>query len=108
MTFETLEEPESRLTLHKPQVEDDMKDDFRISKHEKSLTQEQIEYINLCKEREAFERRMGKIAKEHDYPYMDRLFNRDVDGSYCTTWMDSAWIGWIQCIEEYRKDEQLH
>ena len=46
------------------------------------------------KMREEFEVWVILEAGNHEYPYMDRVTAKFPDGSYLTTWVDSAWIGW--------------
>lgn len=46
------------------------------------------------KMREEFEVWVILNAGNHEYPYMDRVTAKFPDGSYLTTWVDSAWIGW--------------
>ena len=50
-----------------------------------------------AKERELFELRITKFAKEKNYHFMKNVLNRHAfDGSYLVTWVDMAWLGWSE------------
>ena len=59
--------------------------------------------MNIAESRADFEKFIVKKATAIDYSFMDNILKQHDDGSYKTTWVDSAWMGWVAALEQYKK-----